>query len=485
MKRTCAILVFATMCLAVSVQATEHPNVIYILADDLGYGDLSCYGQTHFETPNIDALAKQGMKFTRHYSGSTVCAPSRCALMTGKHVGHAVVRGNSEFMPEGQQPMPADTETMAHVLQEAGYTTGLFGKWGLGAPGSVSEPLKMGFDRFYGYNCQRQAHHYYPYFLWNDDRRDMLWGNFGTETQEYAPDLIQNQTLNFIEVNKDKPFFCFYAMVQPHAEMFAPEDKMAKYRGKFLPERSYKGTDSGPKYRKSAYGSQPEAHAAFAAMVEVLDDDVGELVAKVNELGIADNTLIMFTSDNGPHQEGGHDPAYFNSNGSQRGFKRDLYEGGIHVPMIAMWPGHIPAGTQTDHLSAFWDVLPTIAELAGQSVPESIDGISFVPTLLDKPGQKEHDYLYWEFHEKKGRVAMRQGNWKAVRYNVAVDPDSPLELFDLSSDPGETKNVADQFPEVVAKMNAQIKNARTASNVPDYNFPLVRTRAQNGNAHKK
>jgi arylsulfatase A-like enzyme len=220
-------------------------------------------------------------------------------------------------------------------------------------------------------------------------------------------------------------------------------------------------------------------------MVEVLDDDVGELVAKVNELGIADNTLIMFTSDNGPHQEGGHDPAYFNSNGSQRGFKRDLYEGGIHVPMIATWPGHIPAGTQTDHLSAFWDVLPTVAELAGQSVPESIDGISFVPTLLDKPGQKEHDYLYWEFHEKKGRVAMRQGNWKAVRYNVAVDPDSPLELFDLSSDPGETKNVADKHPDVVAKMNAQIKNARTASNVPDYNFPLVRTRAQNGNAHKK
>jgi len=405
--------------------------------------------------------------------------------MTGKHVGHAVVRGNSEFMPEGQQPMPADTETMAHVLQEAGYTTGLFGKWGLGAPGSVSEPLKMGFDRFYGYNCQRQAHHYYPYFLWNDDRRDMLWGNFGTETQEYAPDLIQNQAMNFIEANKDKPFFCFYAMVQPHAEMFAPEDKMAKYRGKFLPERSYKGTDSGPKYRKSAYGSQPEAHAAFAAMVEVLDDDVGELVAKVNELGIADNTLIMFTSDNGPHQEGGHDPAYFNSNGSQRGFKRDLYEGRIHVPMIAMWPGHIPAGTQTDHLSAFWDVLPTIAELAGQSVPRNIDGISFVPTLLGKPGHKEHDYLYWEFHEKKGRVAMRQGKWKAVRYNVAVDPDSPLELFDLSSDPGETKNVADQFPEVVSKMNAQIKNARTASSVPDYNFPLVRTRAQNGNAHKK
>lgn len=474
-----------TMALFATARAADPPNVIYILADDLGYGDLGCYGQTHFQTPNIDALAKQGMKFTQHYSGSTVCAPSRCALLTGKHIGHAVVRGNSEFMPEGQQPMPADTITMAHMFQQAGYNTGLFGKWGLGAPGSVSEPMKMGFDRFYGYNCQRQAHHYYPYFLWNDDHRDMLWGNFGTETQEYAPDLIQDQTLEFIEANKDQPFFCFYALVQPHAEMFAPEEKMAKYRDKFLPESSYQGTDSGPNFRKHAYGSQPEAHAAFAAMVEVMDDDVGELVAKLNELGIADNTLIIFTSDNGPHQEGGHDPAYFNSNGSQRGFKRDLYEGGIHVPMIATWPGKIPAGTQTDHLSAFWDILPTVAELAGQPVPTDVDGVSFVPTLLGKKVQTKHDYLYWEFHEKKGRVALRQGKWKAVRYEVSMDADSPVELYDLSADPAETTNVATRYPEIVTKLSQLIQNARTESPIHDFNFPVKRKRNRGGNAHEK
>lgn len=465
-------------------QAAQKPNVIYILADDLGYGDLSCYGQTHFQTPNIDALAANGMKFTQHYSGSTVCAPSRCALMTGVHVGHAVVRGNSEFKPEGQQPMPADTFTMAHLLKQAGYATGLFGKWGLGPPDTHSEPLMMGFDRFYGYNCQRQAHHYYPYFLSDDRGREIQWGNFGMECGDYAPDRIQEQALEFVEANKEQPFFIYYALVQPHAEMFAPEEYMKKYRGKFLPESSFEGTDSGPDFRKFAYGSQPEAHAAFAAMVDVMDEDIGELVAKLEELGIADNTLIMFTSDNGPHQEGGHDPAYFNSTGSQRGFKRDLYEGGVHVPMIASWPGKVPSGTQTDHLSAFWDVLPTVAELAGQKAPDGIDGISFLPTLLGRKGQKEHDYLYWEFHEKQGRVAIRQGNWKAVRYNVAEDPTSPLELYDLSADPAEATNVAGQHPEVVAKLDKLINGARTQSPVHDFNFPLKRTQSRAAMAHE-
>jgi arylsulfatase A len=482
MKKLLILTVVGMLCAA---QGAKKPNVIYILADDLGYGDLGCNGQTHFQTPNIDALAAKGMRFTQHYSGSTVCAPSRCALLTGMHIGHAVVRGNSEFQPEGQQPMPADTYTMAHMFKQAGYATGLFGKWGLGAPGTVSEPLKMGFDRFYGYNCQRHAHHYYPYYLWNDNQRDMLWGNFGLETNDYAPNLIQEQTLNFIEANKDQPFFCYYALVQPHAEMFAPEEYMQKYRGKFLPESSYKGTDGGPDFRKFAYGSQPEAHAAFAAMVNVLDDDIGELVAKLEELGIADNTLILFTSDNGPHQEGGHDPAYFNSTGSKRGFKRDLYEGGIHVPLIAYWPGKVKAGTETDHLSAFWDVMPTVAELAGQPVPGNIDGVSFLPTLLGKKNQKEHEYLYWEFHELKGRVALRQGQWKAVRYNVAEDPASPLELYDLSADPTESTNVAGQHPEVVAKLDALIKGARTASPVHDFNFPLQRTQSREANAHEK
>lgn len=449
----------------------SNPNVIYILADDLGYGDLSCYGQAHFQTPNIDALAAQGMKFTQHYSGSTVCAPSRYCLLTGKHTGHAAVRGNVALQPEGQKPMPADTFTLAHLFKNAGYATGVFGKWGLGAPGTASEPLEMGFDRFYGYNCQRQAHHYYPYFLSSDRGREILWGNFGLETEEYAPDLIQDQTLKFIETNKDQPFFVYYALVQPHAEMVAPDAYMEKYRGKFLPESSYKGVDSGPNFRKGDYGSQPEAHAAFAAMVNVMDDAVGELMAKLKELGIAENTLIIFSSDNGPHEEGGHDPSYFNSNGAQRGFKRDLYEGGVHVPMIAWWPGKVAPAVESDHLSAFWDVLPTMAELIGLPIPANTDGVSFLPTLLGEKGQAEHDYLYWEFlYHKKGRVALRQGKWKAVRYDVAENTDSPLELYDLSTDPAESNNVAEQYPEVVTKLDGLIKTARTESPEPVFNF---------------
>ena len=449
----------------------RDPNIIYILADDLGYGDISFFGQKKFKTPNIDSLAKEGMIFTEHYSGSTVCAPSRCCLLTGKHTGHSFVRGNAEVDPEGQSSMPSDTYTIAHMLKKKGYATGVFGKWGLGAPGSASEPLKMGFDRFYGYNCQRQAHHYYPYFLWSDNQREMLWGNFGLETKDYAPDLIQEQTLKFIIENKDKPFFCYYAMVQPHAEMFAPESYIKKYRGRFPPESSYKGCDGGPEFRKAAYGSQEESHAAFAAMVNVMDDDIGELRKLLKKLGLEKNTVIIFTSDNGPHKEGGHEPEYFNSNMSQRGFKRDLYEGGIHVPMIACWPGMIKPGTKSDHISAFWDVMPTIADLAAVQAPDDIDGLSFMPAMLNYPNQKKHDYLYWEFHELKGRVAMRQGKWKAVRYNVALNPDSPIELYDLSTDRAEKNNVAAKHPEVAEKMSKLMKEARMPSHTPRFNFP--------------
>ncbi len=465
--------------------AADRPNVIYILADDLGYGDLSVFGQTHFKTPNIDKLAKQGMKFTQHYSGSTVCAPARCSLMTGKFVGHTVVRGNAEYRPEGQAPMPGDTYTMAHMFQDAGYKTGLFGKWGLGAPDTASEPLKMGFDRFYGYNCQRHAHHYYPYYLWDDNQRALLWNNFGLETGDYAPDFIQEEALKWVEENKEQPFFLYYALVQPHAEMFAPEDYMAKYRGKFLPESSYEGTDGGPDFRKFAYGSQPEAHAAFAAMVNVIDDYVGELMAKLEELGLADNTLVIFTSDNGPHQEGGHDPDYFNSNGGLKGHKRDLYEGGIRVPMLAKWPGKIKPGTTSDHPSAFWDVMPTVAEIIGQKAPRDVDGISFLPTLTGKKRQKEHEFLYWEFHEKKGRVAIRKGDWKGVRYNVADDANSTLELYDLSTDPSETNNLAMQHPEVVSELDRLIKSARTTSPNPKWNFPGSQNASKEAMAHEK
>ncbi|MFG0287049.1 MAG: arylsulfatase [Rhodopirellula sp. JB044] len=433
-------------------QSDRPPNIIFILADDLGYGDLSCYGQSKFHTPNIDALAERGMRFTQHYSGSAVCAPSRCSLMTGLHTGHTPVKGNAEHAPEGQMPMPADTFTVGHLLQSAGYKTGVFGKWGLGYPGSASDPLKMGFDRFYGYNCQRIAHCYYPAFLWHDDKRELLWGNVASHSRDYAPDLIHDKAIEFIRENKERPFFCYYAAIQPHADMIAPDDYMDRYRGKFLPEFDYPG---------DYYLPQSEGHAAFAGMVAVLDDYVGEVMAELDDLGIADNTLVVFSSDNGPHEEGGHDPKYFDSNGGMKGVKRDLYEGGVRVPMIAVWPDQIAAGSQSDHVCAFWDFMPTMAELAGVTLQRDTDGISIVPTLLNRSNQEQHDYLYWDFPAKGGREAMRRGDWKAVRYNLKQNPDAPIELYNLANDVGESNDVADSHPEVVQEIGNLMREARS------------------------
>lgn len=466
--------------------AGPRPNIIYILADDLGYGDLACYGQTKFATPHIDALAKRGIRFTQHYSGSTVCAPSRSALLTGLHTGRTPIRGNTEVLPEGQGPLPGTTVTLAERLQEAGYRTGLFGKWGLGYPGSEGDPLKQGFRRFYGYNCQRQGHHYYPYFLWDDNQRVLLWENFDRETGEYAPETIQRQALAFLEDRKEgEPFFLYYAHIIPHAEMYAPEADMARFRGRFGKERPYQGTDSGPEFRKGNYESQKEPRTAFAAMVTVLDRHVGEIVAKLDELGLSENTLILFSSDNGPHREGGHDPDFFDSNGPFRGYKRDLYEGGIRVPLIATWPGTIAPGRDSDHISAQWDLLPTFCEVAGLPVPAGLDGLSFLPELKGTGAQAPHQYLYWEFHELKGRVAIRKGKWKGVRYQVAVKPDSPLELYDLENDPGETKNVAARHPQVAARLDKLIKEARTPSPNPQFNFPAKRPSVPGADAHRR
>ncbi len=442
----------------------QKPNIIYILADDLGYGDLSCYGQKNFQTPNLDQLAKEGMMFTQHYSGSTVCAPSRCSLMTGLTTGHSFIRGNKEWKPEGQYPMSAESYTIAEMLKEAGYTTGAFGKWGLGYPGSEGDPNMQGFDVFYGYNCQRIGHNYYPYHMWSNQEKVMLEGNADRKIETYGPDDIHEQAIKFMEANKEKPFFMYYPSIIPHAELLATEKYMDKYRGKFDPEKNYKGRDEGPGYKTGAYGSQPESHAAFAAMVNILDDEVGEIVAKLKELGIADNTIIIFTSDNGPHMEGGADPEYFDSNSFLKGFKRDLYEGGIRVPMIAWWPGKIKAGTSNGHVSAFWDVMPTLAEVVGVNTPEGIDGISFLPTLLSEEGQQDHDYLYWEFHERKGRQAVRKGDWKAVRYEVKKG-NLPTELYNLAEDVGEENNLAEQYPDLVKEMEQIMKDARTESEV--------------------
>lgn len=443
----------------------KKPNVIYILADDLGYGDLSCYGQEKFSTPNIDKLADRGMLFTQHYSGSTVCAPSRSALMTGQHTGHTFIRGNREHRPEGQYPMKDEVFTMAELFKNAGYATGAFGKWGLGYPGSEGDANNQGFDTFFGYNCQMLGHHYYPYFLRDNQDSLVIAENAGTQMGVYGPNLIHERTLKFIDDNKDKPFFLYVPSIIPHAELFAPEEYMAKFRGKFNPEHAYRGVDGGARYRLGGYGSQPESHAAFAAMVTLLDDQVGEIVAKVEELGLTKNTIIIFTSDNGPHKEGGAQPDYFNSNGPFKGYKRDLYEGGIRVPFIVSCPKMIPQGVKSDLISAFWDMMPTFAELIGEEIPEGIDGISILPTLKGKGDQKEHEYLYWEFTELGGCKALRMGQWKAVQLNLRKNPDAPIELYDLSVDLGEENNVADAHPEIVEKVKEIFSSCRVDSEI--------------------
>ncbi|HBC79877.1 MAG TPA: arylsulfatase [Bacteroidales bacterium] len=466
----------ATLCASLALvscsQANKEkplPNIVYILADDLGYGDLRCYGQQKFNTPNIDRLAQQGMLFRQHYTGCTVSAPSRSCLMTGLHTGHTPIRGNKGWEPEGQWPLPAKSLTVAEMLKAKGYTTGAYGKWGLGYIDTEGDPNSQGFDEFYGYNCQSLAHNYYPDHLWHNHEKILIHENDSSRRGAYSSDLIHGKALEFIETNKDKPFFLFYPTTIPHAELFAKEQYMAMYRGKFLPEKSFKGTDEGPDFRLGPYGSQPEAHSAFAAMITQLDDYVGEILSKLTELDLEKNTIVIFASDNGPHLEGGADPDYFDSNGPLRGYKRDLYEGGIRTPMIVRWPEKVRSGSVSDHASAFWDVLPTLAEITGSAIPEGIDGISFLAELLGKK-QKKHEYLYWEFHEQGGKTALRMGNWKAVKPDINKVPQGATELYDLSKDEGETSDVSAANPEIVMKMEELMKQAHTSSKVFPFSF---------------
>jgi len=434
--------------------AQKSPNIIYILADDLGYGDLSCYGQKKFTTPNIDRLASEGMRFNQHYTGSAVCAPSRCCLMTGLHTGHAPVRGNKEFAGGGQLPLTPDPRTLPLRLKEAGYATGMFGKWGLGIAGNAGDPLRH-FDTFYGYACQRVAHNYYPDHLWRGREKVPLDG------KTYAHDLIMAEAMSFIRARHDQPFFCYLPVTIPHAAMQVPAELHDKYRAQYPQFDAVIG-----KYDK-AITPVKNPIAAFPAMMERLDTDVGRILALLGELGIDDNTVVMFSSDNGPHNEGGHDPDFWDSNGPLKGFKRDLYEGGIRTPFLVRWPGKIRPGTVADHVSAFWDVLPTCCELAGLADPRGLDGRSFLPTLKGAP-QPEHDYLYWEFSEQGGKQAIRRGNLKAVKCGVTRNPQAALELYDLSNDPGETTNLAASRPEAVRELNALLAQARTESTA----FPL-------------
>lgn len=453
-----------------SDKVQEKPNVIYILADDLGYGDLGCYGQQYIHTPNIDRLASEGMLFTQHYAGCTVSAPSRCSLLTGLHTGHSYIRGNKEIMPEGQEPIPQGTYTMARMLQEAGYVTGCFGKWGLGYPGSEGTPNKQGFDEFWGYNCQRLSHRYYPYYIWHNDEKIPLQGNEDgvAKPQVYAQDVIQKQTLEFIRSHKDEPFFLYVSSLLPHAELVSPHDSIYAMYADVLPESYvYHGVDSGVNCRIGNYGTSEKPHADFASMVTRLDAYVGQIMDELRRCGLDKNTLVIFTSDNGPHQEGGADPDFFKSYGPLKGLKRDVYEGGIRVPMIAWMPERIAQGSTSNHVSAFWDIMPTLAELVGGEVKHT-DGVSMLPTLFGTEGQAQHSYLYWEFHELGGRQAVRQGDWKLIRQPVANEQESKLELYNLSNDLHEDVNLASEYPEKVEQLEALMDSVRVES--PLFNF---------------
>lgn len=427
----------------------EKPNLVYLLLDDAGYGDLSCYGQQKFATPNMDRLAAEGLRFTQHYSGSTVCAPTRCCLMTGVHTGHSYVRGNREVRPEGQSPMPSDIVTLPRLLKQAGYTTGAFGKWGLGAPGSPSDPAHH-FDVFFGYNCQREAHTYYPKHLWNNFEKVPLDG------QTHSADVIMSEALEFVRANQEKPFFLFLPVTIPHAAMHATEEYLAPFRKKFPQFENKVGRYANTETKNPI--------AAFAGMMTQVDAHLGQLMQLLDELNLDDRTLVMLSSDNGPHKEGGHDPKFFDSNGPLRGHKRDLYEGGVRAPLIARWPGKIAEGNESAMISAHWDMLPTFCELAGVAVPQLVDGVSLVPELTGQSDkQPQHEYLYWEFYEQGGKRAARFGDWKAVQLNVNKDRNAPIELYFLPEDIGETNNVADDHPEVVARAIKIFADAHTPS----------------------
>lgn len=446
-----------------------RPNIVFILADDLGYGDLGAYGQQYIQTPHIDRLAAEGMRFTQFYSGTTVCAPSRSALLTGQHSGHTFIRGNKEMQPEGQYPLADSVQTFAQLLQQAGYATGAFGKWGLGMVGTTGAPDQKGFDTFFGYNCQRQSHRYYPTHLWHNEEKVVLEGNDLTNKAVYAPEVIQEQALQFIADHKDTPFFLFVPTVLPHAELQGPEDEYYRRYENSFDETPHKGNDYGPEATIAGYASVEKPRATFAAMVSRMDAYVGQIVAKLDELGLSENTIVIFSSDNGPHLEGGADPEFFNSSGGLRGHKRDLYEGGIRVPFVVKWPGKVQSGSENDFVGAFWDIMPTVVEMTGAGTPNYTDGISLLPTLVGhEDRQPRHGYLYWEFHEAGGRQAVRQGKWKAVRLNANDKGKTTVELYDLENDPSETINLAKAHSSVVDQLTAIMEEAHSESGV----FPL-------------
>lgn len=460
--------------------SNKKPNIIFILADDLGYGDIGCYGQKYIRTPNIDLMAKEGIRFSDHYSGAPISAPARCCLLTGKNLGHSYIRNNFEIKSDdpaehGQMPLPANTETVASMLKRAGYTTAIIGKWGLGSMNSTGAPNKQGFDFFYGYNDQNEAHNHYPPFLWRNDRMEKL-NNPGTSVhpkynpsvpfdpleykkymgEDYSLDLMARDALKFINENKENPFFLYLAFVVPHKALQVPDESLAMYDGVF---------DEKPYVGGAGYTSHPRPRSAYAAMITRMDQRIGDVMDELKKLGLDENTLVIFTSDNGPASGGGLDPAFFNSSGGFRGSKSQVYEGGIREPFIARWPGKIKAGTVTDHVSTHYDFMATVAEITGQKIKDT-DGISYLPTLLGQTArQKQHEYLYWEFG---GQLGIRMGNLKGVK-RITGKNQPYWEIYDLVADPRETTDISEKYPELKTKFDA-IVNLRTSSHHEPWNF---------------
>ncbi len=459
MIQRASFLLVAAMLVAVNdgptawQQRPAGPNILLIHADDLGYGDVSVYGQAKFQTPSIDRLAREGTRFTQYYSGSTVCAPSRAALMTGKHTGHAWVRGNGEI------PLRPEDVTVAELLRDAGYRTAVIGKWGLGTPGTTGQPDKKGFEHSFGFLDHRHAHRQYTDHLYRNVERVSV-----DLERDYVNDLFTKEAATFIERSDARPFFIYLSYTVPHAELRVPDDSIAPFRDKFgeKPFENQKAdarpTGATPDSPSLGYRSQAMPKAAFAGMITRMDRDIGRLLDLLRERGLDNRTLVMFTSDNGPHREGGAAPEFFNSSGGLRGIKRDLYEGGIRVPMIARWTGTVPAGKTSDHVWAHWDMLPTLTELAGAKTPSGLDGQSTTRALRGQP-QPSQPYLYWEFHERGFQQAVRMGRWKAVRLKNGA----PLELYDLEADRNEEREIAAKHPDIVAKIEAFLKTARTES----------------------
>lgn len=479
------------------------PNLVFLFADDLGYGDVGAFGQTKIRTPNIDQLATDGMRLTQCYAGNAVCAPSRCVLMTGMHPGHAQVRNNREVQPEGQHPLKAGTATIPRLLQQLGYVTGGFGKWGLGGPLSDGQPTRQGFDRWFGYNCQRVAHSHYPPYLWDNDHKFILKNPqnppltgheklpkgadphddrsyAGLSGAEYGMDVITEQAVKFVHDNKDRPFFLYYPTIIPHAAFQVPDDSLAEYKGQLTEDKPYLAN----------YTAQRTPRAAYAAMVTRMDRHIGQIIAAVREVGQFDNTVFIFTSDNGPVFDSlsGESVDFFNSAAGFRGRKGNLYEAGIHEPTIVAWKGHIAPGSSSDRVCGFEDWLPTLLELAGgqTKTPGDIDGISFAPTLLGKR-QETRPFLYREFSAGGGQQLARIGDWKGIRMNIlptagkgkkgkptaasSAQPNLKLELYNLKTDPHETTNVAAQHPDVVAKLEQLMKDQHQQN--PDFPLPGI------------